>query len=74
VEFRWPSSTELPNEQKVPPLPALWEAVLPNTGLSIRPGTPLHLRVKYSFPAESGAKYVEQDFTTVVNGCSDTGS
>ena len=68
VEFRWPDSTESPNAQQVPPLPALWEAILPTTGVGVAPGTTLHVRLKYSFLAD-GAKYVEQDVPTVVNSC-----
>lgn len=72
VEFRWPNSTETPVDQKVPALPPLWQAPLPTTGLTITPGTALHIHAKYSFPADGASKYVERDIQTTVNSCTDT--
>lgn len=72
VEFRWPSSTETSNIQQVPPLPPLWEAILPTAGVTVAPGTTLHIRLKYSFSVDTGAKYVEQDVPMVVNSCGET--
>lgn len=70
VEFRWPSPTENPDNQNLPPLAALWEAALPAAGVTLVPGATLHIHLKYSFPVETGAKYLEQDVPAVIQSCS----
>ena len=74
VEFRWPSMTEVPADQVVPPLSPLWEWLIPPKGFNPPEGTELRVRVRYSFPPDSGAKYVEQELSMVLNGCTQASS
>ena len=74
VEFRWPSLTEVPTEQKVPPLSPLWELLIPSKGFTPPEGTELRVRLRYSFPLDSGAKYVEQNLSMVLKSCAQASS
>jgi hypothetical protein len=74
VEFRWPSMTEVPSDQKVPALPPLWELIFPATGFAPAEGTTLRVRLRYSFPVESGAKYLERELPMTLKRCTEPAS